>query len=194
MSVALTDGRSISLQLDSASTSAEVCQAVADRVNLRDTFGFSLYITFQDKVRSYVRTPTSFASVPASVGHSGGASPVFRFQTSSLGSCSRHVLDEVSLCEQETDAPWKFSVRKEVFTPWHDSSVDPVSTELIYRQVMKGIKSGEYTCDMVRSDFCRPLSSLSFDKDDDSWALFPKGQTYFSYYVVRIYIVKWVKF
>lgn len=71
MPVALTDGRSISLQLDSASTSAEVCQAVADRVNLRDTFGFSLYITFQDKVRSYLRTLTSVASVPASAGHSG---------------------------------------------------------------------------------------------------------------------------
>lgn len=57
MSVALTDGRSISLQLDSASTSAEVCQAVADRVNLQDTLGFSLFITFQDKVRSSVLLP-----------------------------------------------------------------------------------------------------------------------------------------
>lgn len=117
VSVALTDGRSISLQLDSASTSAEVCQAVADRINLRDKLGFSLFITFQDK-------------------------------TSSLGSCSRHVFDEVSQCEQEKDAPWRFSIRKEVFTPWHDSSVDPVSTDLIYRQVIKGIKSREYTCDM----------------------------------------------
>lgn len=158
MSVALTDGRSISLPLDSASTSAEVCQAVADRVNLRDTFGFSLYITFQDKVSSYLHTPASVASVPASPGHSGGSSPLFRFQTSSLGSCSRHVLDEVSQCEQEDDAPWRLSVRKEVFTPWHDSSVDPVSTELIYRQVIRGIKSGEYTCDTVRRDFCKPFS------------------------------------
>lgn len=161
MSVALTDGRSISLQLDSASTSAEVCQAVADRVNLRDTLGFSLFITFQDKVRSSRRALTNVASVPASVGHSGGSYPMFRFQTSSLGSCSRHVFDEVSQCEQEKDAPWRFSVRKEVFTPWHDSSVDPVSTDLIYRQVVKGIKSREYTCDMVRSDFCKPLSSVS---------------------------------
>lgn len=107
------------------------------------------------------RALTNVASVPASVGHSGGSYPIFRFQTSSLGSCSRHVMDEVSQCEQEKDGPWRFSVRKEVFTPWHDSSVDPVSTELIYRQVIKGIKSGEYTCDMVRSDFCKPLSSVS---------------------------------
>lgn len=157
MSVALTDGRSISLQLDSASTSAEVCQAVADRVNLQDTLGFSLFITFQDKVRSSVLLPM----LPQSQHQLGGSYPIFRFQTSSLGSCSRHVMDEVSQCEQEKDAPWRFSVRKEVFTPWHDSSVDPVSTELIYRQVIKGIKSGEYTCDMVRSDFCKPLSSVS---------------------------------
>lgn len=71
-------------------------------------------------------------------------------------------MDEVSQCEQEKEAPWRLSIRKEVFTPWHDSSVDPVSTDLIYRQVIKGIKSGEYTCDMVRSDFTKPLAqSLS---------------------------------
>lgn len=156
ISVALMDGRSISLQLDAASTSAEVCQAVADRINLQDTFGFSLYINFQNKVRFDLCPLSSFLP---SDGHSGA--PVFRFQTSSLGSCHRHVLDEVSQCEQENDDPWGLSIRKEVFTPWHDSSVDPISTELIYRQVIKGIKSGEYTCDVVRRDFCKALSSAS---------------------------------
>lgn len=118
--VTLMNGRTVSLQLDSASTSAEVCQAVADNIDLTDTYGFSLYISLFDKMWS-------------------------------LSSCGKHVLDAVSLCEQEMrrqgreekDAPWRLSIRKELFTPWHECK-DPVSTDLIYRQVIKGIKSGEY--------------------------------------------------
>ncbi|XP_061746210.1 unconventional myosin-VIIb-like isoform X2 [Nerophis ophidion] len=122
MAVTLTDGSVVNLQLDSASTSAEVCQAAADRINLRDTYGFSLYISFYEKMWS-------------------------------LGSCGRHVLDAVSQCEQEMrrqgkeekDTPVKLAIRKELFTPWHDCSKDSVSTDLIYRQITQGIKSGEYT-------------------------------------------------
>lgn len=50
MTVTLMDDRSVSLHLDSASTSAEVCQAVADKIDLRDMYGFSLYISLYEKV------------------------------------------------------------------------------------------------------------------------------------------------
>lgn len=50
MSVTLMDDRTISLNIDSASTSAEVCQALATKIDLRDTYGFSLYISLYDKV------------------------------------------------------------------------------------------------------------------------------------------------
>uniref|UniRef100_A0A3Q1HJF5 Myosin VIIBb n=1 Tax=Anabas testudineus TaxID=64144 RepID=A0A3Q1HJF5_ANATE len=121
-SVTLMDGRTVQVELESASTSAEVCQAVAAKIGLKDTYGFSLYISFHDK-------------------------------TWSLGSCGKHVLDAVSHCEQEMtrqgmevkDTPWSLSVCKELFTPWHNCAEDPVSTDLIYRQVIKRIKSGEYS-------------------------------------------------
>ncbi|XP_034411330.1 unconventional myosin-VIIa-like [Cyclopterus lumpus] len=122
VSVTVIDDRTVRLQVDSASTSAEVCQAVADKIDLRDTYGFSLYISLYEKMWS-------------------------------LGSCGKHVLDAVSQCEQEMrrqgkeekDTPWTLSIRKEQFTPWHDCSVDPISTDLIYKQVIKGIKTGEYS-------------------------------------------------
>lgn len=75
----------------------------------------------------------------------------------SLGSCGNHVFDAVSQCEQEMtrqgkqekDTPWKLSMRKELFRPWHDCSKDLISTDLIYRQVIKGIKLGDYTSEKV---------------------------------------------
>ncbi|MEQ2171734.1 hypothetical protein GOODEAATRI_013808 [Goodea atripinnis] len=120
--VTLMNGETVTLPLDSASTSFEVCQAVANKIGLKDTFGFSLYISFYEKMWSL--------------------------------DCSKkkHVLDAVSQCEQEMrrqgreekETPWTLSIRKELFAPWHDCSQDPVSTDLIYKQVVKGIKSGEY--------------------------------------------------
>ncbi|CAG5897084.1 unnamed protein product [Menidia menidia] len=129
VSVTLTDDSTVSLRLDSASTSAEVCQAVANQIGLRDTYGFSLYISLFDKASKGLPFPLEFCP------------------------CGKHVLDAVSQCEQEMrrqgndekDTPWKLSIRKELFAPWHNCSEDSVSTDLIYRQVIKGIKSGEYT-------------------------------------------------
>lgn len=82
MSVALLDGRSVDLHLDSASISAEVCRALADKINLQDTYGFSLYISLFDKVGVAPLT----SSVPA---HIDILHPVVsqlqRIETSRLG-------------------------------------------------------------------------------------------------------------
>ncbi|KAJ8389610.1 hypothetical protein AAFF_G00118470 [Aldrovandia affinis] len=124
VSVSLMDGCNISLSLDSASTSREVCNLIAQKTKLKDTFGFSLYIALYEKVWS-------------------------------LGSAGDHVIDAISQCEQEVrrkggqeqQAPWRLYYRKELFTPWHDCKEDAVSTDLIYRQIIRGLKFGEYQSD-----------------------------------------------
>uniref|UniRef100_A0A8B9JD85 Myosin VIIBb n=1 Tax=Astyanax mexicanus TaxID=7994 RepID=A0A8B9JD85_ASTMX len=124
--VTLMDGQTLSLPVDSACTSAELCQSIAQKTNLKDTFGFSLYIALYEKIWS-------------------------------LGCGGEHILDAISQCEQEErrqgreeqHSPWRLYFRKELFTPWHDCTTDPFSTELIYRQLIHGLKNGDYQSDKV---------------------------------------------
>ncbi|KAG8514234.1 Unconventional myosin-VIIb, partial [Galemys pyrenaicus] len=120
--VILLTGENLTVMVDSASTSREVCMHIAHKQGLSDYLGFSLQVTVYDKFWS-------------------------------LGSGRDHVMDAIAQCEQltrernenERQSPWRVYFRKEFFTPWHDSREDPVSTNLIYHQVIHGVRSGEYS-------------------------------------------------
>ncbi|CAK9297246.1 unnamed protein product [Gordionus sp. m RMFG-2023] len=159
--VTCMDGRTENLPADCATTSRELCHLISLRLGLispdlppanklinggtppRNTFpvfGFSLYVALFDKV-------------------------------SSLGDGDDHVMDAVSQCEQyaketgaqEKNAPWRLFFRKEIFVPWReesDTTESPYNTstvhvglkpgaviDLVYQQIVRGIKFGEYRCE-----------------------------------------------
>ncbi|KAF5273638.1 hypothetical protein FQR65_LT04638 [Abscondita terminalis] len=123
LKVSFMDQSTKVIEIDSASTSEEVCSQIARSLTLKDTFGFCLFITLYDKAMS-------------------------------LGSDADHVMDAISQCEQyakeqgvsERTAEWNMFFRKEIFTPWHDPTADPIATDLIYHQVVRGFRYGEYRC------------------------------------------------
>ncbi|XP_008576577.1 PREDICTED: unconventional myosin-VIIb, partial [Galeopterus variegatus] len=120
--VMLVTGQSLTVMVDSASTSREICLHIASKQGLSDHLGFSLQVSVYGKFWS-------------------------------LGSGRDHVMDVLARCEQLTQergesqrqSPWHIYFQKEFFTPWHDSREDPVSTYLIYCQVLRGVWFGEYS-------------------------------------------------
>ncbi|XP_053696662.1 myosin-VIIa-like [Sabethes cyaneus] len=120
LQVTTMDGSSKNLEIDSATTAGEMCENLAHSLGLKDVFGFSIFVMLMEKVLSL---------------HSG----------------SEFIMDAISHCEQyakeqgtnERHAEWRVFFRKEIFAPWHDPTVDAITTNLIYAQVVRGVNLGE---------------------------------------------------
>lgn len=54
--VYLADGRMELVEVDSATTSAEMCGVLAERLGIRDKFGFSIYVSVIDMVEQSLLT------------------------------------------------------------------------------------------------------------------------------------------
>uniref|UniRef100_A0A2K6MZJ8 Myosin VIIB n=1 Tax=Rhinopithecus bieti TaxID=61621 RepID=A0A2K6MZJ8_RHIBE len=101
LQVILATGESLTVSVDSASTSQEMCVHIAHKQGLSDHLGFSLQVAVYDKFWS-------------------------------LGSGRDHVMDAIAQCEQLAQERG-------------ESQRQSPCTELIYRQVLHGVWSGEYS-------------------------------------------------
>lgn len=51
LEVNVADGRQVLIEGDSATTSSEVCSGIANMLQIKDSFGFALFININGKVK-----------------------------------------------------------------------------------------------------------------------------------------------
>ncbi|VDP97956.1 unnamed protein product [Trichobilharzia regenti] len=114
LDVTTMDGCIHRVLVDSATKVSEVCHLISNKINLKDSFGFSLFIQLFDEL-------------------------------SALGDGEEYIMDTISRYEYnamqqgtlDLHVKWTLYFRKEIFYPWHDSSIDMISTRLIYQQNLR---------------------------------------------------------
>lgn len=137
VSVTLMNNESVELEIDSASTSEEICVAIAKNINLKDLLGFSLYITVSSKVMSL------------------GCENQFVFDA--ISRCEQFTKEQG---KSDRTINWQLFLQKEIFSPWHNPAEDQIATNLIFHQVMKGIQVGDYVCTSEKD--LAMIAALSF--------------------------------
>lgn len=90
-------------------------------------------------------------------------------QVANWGCGNESVLDAVSLAEQyacsktlNESGAWHLFFRKDLFAPTENISIDKVATNLIYHQIVGGIRAEEYICE-VRTKRAKDVRVLIAD-------------------------------
>ncbi|KAL7670624.1 hypothetical protein ACOME3_005558 [Neoechinorhynchus agilis] len=118
------------LTVDSLSTCNEMIDKICDFVGLRDRFGFSIFIAFENQNVNSTETSTNRDfSLPRLVCLNSDAE---------MDHCSAYFFDV--LAKYSSFINWRLYLRKEVFSPWHDSTTDSIATELIFDQIYEGLR------------------------------------------------------
>ncbi|RUS81722.1 hypothetical protein EGW08_010529, partial [Elysia chlorotica] len=119
--VTFMNGHRLLCEVDSASTVCEVIQNISDRLEIKDSAGFSLYIALQNKISCL----------------GSGQHRVM----DAISECEQHTKQ---MGHKESHSLWRLFFRREFFTPWYQPGLDPVCTDLDYQQVRRGLAMGEY--------------------------------------------------
>lgn len=122
--VTLMNGQRLLVPADSATTVQEMCQAIARKIGLRETAGFSLYAAIYKRI--------------SCLGDG------FHRIMDTVTECEQY---SKQMSVRENHSPWRLYFRKEYFTSWEESFSDPVAVDLIYSQMMRGISVSEYKID-----------------------------------------------
>lgn len=114
------DGLVKTTRANSSTTAHEICSQLAEKIQLKDRFGFSLYITMGTKVSSL------------------GAGNDFLLDA--ISQCEQEARAQG---HDERNAQWRLFYRKELFSPWCLQSTNSVANSLIYEQIIRGIHYNE---------------------------------------------------
>lgn len=120
--VTFMDGSTREFEVDPATTCAELCRLIKEKLGVKNIFGFSMYVASLEQVANW------------------GCGNESIFDAVSLAEQYAHTKNR-----EDQDA-WKFYFRKDLFEPVVFSSGDNVATDLIYHQIIGGIQAGEYVC------------------------------------------------
>lgn len=112
VSIELSDGTASPFVVESRLETLTLCKRVCDRLGLRDSQGWALYIS------------TAALSKPLCI-----------------NSAYTFMHDAITTVEQQqaggqSAGGWVVQFRREYFPPWHQPELEPLSSELVYHQVM----------------------------------------------------------
>jgi myosin-7 len=112
VSVTLADGTTASFVVEARLRTPTLCGRICDQIGLQDRQGWALFIV-PDGSTNVLCLNSAYAFVHDAIS-----------------------VVEGQLAETGEVGAWTMQFKREYFPPWHQPDLDPISTELVYHQVM----------------------------------------------------------